>query len=178
MLAQSCKFGVNCCFVGSPRGLHLSACASDFWICHSPPPLTQFAQKRCQSTGLELRILLIYLIYRRSGLEIFWRGDPKILIPQNFRFRTPIESSWWEDSKYIFFNRFDTKVTQNSASCSTPLLITNLSLRIQFGEGCPREKLTSLPAKQSHLTLRKPISASTPTFRDLRHALDSCFLLF
>ena len=40
--------------------------------------------------------------------------------------------------------------------------------------GCPRKQLTPLPAKQSHLTLRiKHISAPTPPFCDLRHALDS-----
>ena len=64
MLAQSCKFWVYCCFIGltrSPRGLHPSMCASDFWTCpQTPPCLTQFAQKGCQSTGLELRTLLIY----------------------------------------------------------------------------------------------------------------------
>jgi hypothetical protein len=39
--------------------------------------------------------------------------------------------------------------------------------------GRPREKLTPLQAKLSHLTLRKHTSAPTPPFRDLRHALDS-----
>ena len=41
--------------------------------------------------------------------------------------------------------------------------------------GRPGEKITPLPAKQSHLTLRKHISAPTPPFRDLRRALDSWF---
>jgi hypothetical protein len=41
--------------------------------------------------------------------------------------------------------------------------------------GRPHEKLTPLPAKESHLTLRKHISAFTPPLRDLRHALDSYF---
>ena len=57
-----------------PCGLHLSARASDFWTCPQTPPVTKFAQKRCQSTGLELRI---YLELRGSGLERNW------ISPQN-----------------------------------------------------------------------------------------------
>ena len=37
----------------SPRSLHLSACASDFWTCLQTPPFTHIAQKGWQSTGLE-----------------------------------------------------------------------------------------------------------------------------
>jgi len=43
--------------------------------------------------------------------------------------------------------------------------------------GRPHEQLTPQPAKQSHLALRKHISAPTPPFRDLRHALDSWFFV-
>jgi hypothetical protein len=47
MLAQSCKFGVNCCFIGLT---HPAACTRarvplTFGHVHRPPPLTQFAQK-------------------------------------------------------------------------------------------------------------------------------------
>ena len=65
----------------SPRGLHLSACASDFWTCPQDPPQTEFAQKGCQSTGLELRIPLMYLKFCRSGPVNFWTGGPKNLDP-------------------------------------------------------------------------------------------------
>jgi hypothetical protein len=61
----------------SPRGLHPSACASDFWTCPQTPLLTLFAQKGCQSTGLELRIPMIYLRFRGNAPVKFWRGGPK-----------------------------------------------------------------------------------------------------
>ena len=63
--------------LGSPCGLHPSACASDFWTCPQPPPLTHFAQKGCQSTELELRIPTIYLKLREMAQKCF--GAP----PQN-----------------------------------------------------------------------------------------------
>ena len=83
MLAQSCKFKVNCCFIGL---IHPAACTRarvplTFGRVHSPPPLTQFAQKGCQSTGLELRIPMIYLKFRRSGPVNFSRGGRKTLDP-------------------------------------------------------------------------------------------------
>ena len=53
----------------SPHSLHLSACASDIWTCPQPPPYTQFAQKGCQPTELELRIPMIHLKFRESGPE-------------------------------------------------------------------------------------------------------------
>ena len=61
MLAQTCKFGVDCCFIGLT---HPAACTRArvpliYGHVHRPP-LTQFAQKGCQSTGRELRIPLIY----------------------------------------------------------------------------------------------------------------------
>jgi len=79
MLAQSCKFGVICYFIGVT---HPAACTRarvplTFGHVHRPPPLTQFAQKGCQSTGLEPRIPMIYLKFRRSGPVNFWRGGPK-----------------------------------------------------------------------------------------------------
>ena len=49
MLAQSCKFGVNCWllhWLDSPRGLHPSPCASDFWTCSQTPPLNPICSKR------------------------------------------------------------------------------------------------------------------------------------
>ena len=58
MLAQSCKFGVNCCFIGLTHPTTCTQARVPLTIghVHSRPPLTQFAQKGCQSTGLELRI--------------------------------------------------------------------------------------------------------------------------
>jgi len=44
--------------------------------------------------------------------------------------------------------------------------------------GRTRGKFNPLPAKSSHSTLRKHISAPTPPFCDLRHALDSFFFPF
>jgi len=42
-VAQSCKFGVNCCFIALTHpaacGLHPNACTSDFWTCPQTPPL-------------------------------------------------------------------------------------------------------------------------------------------
>jgi len=42
----------------------------------APPPLTQFAPKGSQSTGLELRIPMIYLKFRTNDPVKFWRGGP------------------------------------------------------------------------------------------------------
>ena len=52
-------FRVNCCFIGLT---HPAACTRarvplSFGHVHRPPSSTQFAQKGCQSTELELRIL-------------------------------------------------------------------------------------------------------------------------
>jgi hypothetical protein len=47
-------------WLDSPCGLDLRACASDFWTCPQIPPFTQFAQKGCQSIGMELRIPMVY----------------------------------------------------------------------------------------------------------------------
>jgi len=78
-LAQFCKFGANCCFIGltHPVACTRARVPSDFWTCPQTPPLTQFAQKRFQSTGLELRIPLMYSKFCRSGPVNFWRGGPK-----------------------------------------------------------------------------------------------------
>ena len=104
-------------WLDSPRGLHPSACASDFWTCPQTPPLTQFAQKGCQSTELELRIPLKYLKLCRSGSVNFWRGGPKNSIPPRPPLSPPppirpvhisIGRSRQEDSKYMILNRFDT----------------------------------------------------------------------
>jgi len=39
MLAQSCQFGVICCFIGLTRPAACTrACASDFWTCPTSPP--------------------------------------------------------------------------------------------------------------------------------------------
>ena len=116
MLAQSCKFGVNCCFIGLT---HPVACTRarvplTFGHIHRPPPVNPFAQKGCQSTGLELRILTVYLRFRRSGPVHFWRGVPKTRThpsppPPPIRLiHISIESSRTEDSDYVIFNRFDT----------------------------------------------------------------------
>jgi len=64
-------------WLDSPRGLRPTTCASDFWTCPQPPRLTQFAQKGCQLTGLEPRIPMVYLKFRRSGPVDFWREGPK-----------------------------------------------------------------------------------------------------
>jgi hypothetical protein len=66
-------------WLDSPRGLHPCACASDFWTCPRTPPLTQFAQKGCQSTGFELRIPMMYIKFCRSDVVNFWRGIQKTL---------------------------------------------------------------------------------------------------
>ena len=77
----------------SPRGLHPSARASDLWTCPQTPPFAQFAQKGCQLTGLELRIPTIYLGFRGSGPEIFWRPPQKLRPPLGST--TPPPSSDW-----------------------------------------------------------------------------------
>jgi len=117
MLAQSCKFGVICYFIGVT---HPAACTRarvplTFGHVHRPPPLTQFAQKGCQSTGLEPRIPMIYLKFRRSGPVNFWRGGPKNSGPSPAPpppaigpIYIPINSSRRQDPEYINFNQFDT----------------------------------------------------------------------
>jgi len=79
MLAQSGKFGVNCCFIGLIHPARPAPERVCLWLfdMSTDPPLTQFAQKGCESTGLELRIPMIYLKFRRSGPVIFWRGGPE-----------------------------------------------------------------------------------------------------
>ena len=72
MLAQSWKFGVNTCSIGLTQS---AACTRarvplTFGHVHRPPPFTQFAQKGCQLTGLELRITTIYLKSRGISPEI------------------------------------------------------------------------------------------------------------
>ena len=57
-LVQSWNFEVNCCSIGLT---HPTACirarvSLTLGLVHRPPPFPQFAQKGCQSTGLELRI--------------------------------------------------------------------------------------------------------------------------
>jgi len=64
MLAQSCKFGVNCCFIGLTRPAACTRARVPLTFGHvQTPPLTQFAQIGCQSTGLELRISMIFLSF-------------------------------------------------------------------------------------------------------------------
>jgi len=79
MLAQSWKFGVKCCSIGLT---HPTACtrarASDFWTCPQTPPLTQFAQRGCQSTGFELRILVIHLKFVGVAQYILGGGPKKL----------------------------------------------------------------------------------------------------
>ena len=63
MLTLSWKFGVNRCSFGltHPAACTQCAFASDLWACPQTPHLAWFPQRGCQSTGLELRILIIYL---------------------------------------------------------------------------------------------------------------------
>ena len=120
MLAQSCKFGVNYCFIGLT---HPAACTRarvplTFGHVHRPSPLTQFAQKGCQSNGFELRIPMIYLEFCRSDPVNFRRGGPKNSghlrpppkhPPPPIRLiYIPIVSSQHQDFEYIIFYRFDT----------------------------------------------------------------------
>ena len=109
MLAQSCKYGVNCCFIGLT---HPAACTRvrvplTFGHVHRPT-FTQFTQKGCQSTGIELRIPMIHLKLRRSDPVQFWRGGPKNSgppwNPPIGPIYIPIDSSRRQDSKYINFN--------------------------------------------------------------------------
>ena len=65
-------------WLDSPHGLHPSACVSDFRTCPQTPPLTRFNQKGCQSTGLELKIPLMYLNFRRIVPGKFWSLPKKI----------------------------------------------------------------------------------------------------
>ena len=69
-----------------------------------PPPLAQFAQKGCQSTGLELGIPLIYLKFRRNVPKI-WKGRPKKLVWVGCRnsvgkLRTINQSQWYSFIPY------------------------------------------------------------------------------
>jgi len=79
MLAQSWKFGGNCCSIGLT---HPAACTGalvplTFRHVHRTP-FTQFAQKGWQSTGLELRFPMTCLEFRMSGPEKIWRPPPKL----------------------------------------------------------------------------------------------------
>jgi len=125
MLAQSWKFEVNYCSIGLT---HPAACTQarvplTFGHVHRPPPSTQFAQKGWQLTGLERRIPLIYLNFRRSGPVIFGRGGPKNSAPPPSPpligpIHLPIKSSRRQETEYIIYNRFDMcrpKVAQNPA---------------------------------------------------------------
>ena len=101
-------------WLDSTRGLHPSACASDFWTCPQTPSFTQFTQKGCQSTGLELRIPMLYFKFPRSGSANFWRPPEKTLDPPSpppppiGPIYIPIDSYQRKHSEYIKFNQFDT----------------------------------------------------------------------
>ena len=91
MLAQSWKFGVDCCFTGLT---YPAACTqarvSGFWTGPQKPPFTQFAQEECQSTGLEPRIPMIYLnsvevAQKKSGQKKLkpHQGPPPLPFPDS-----------------------------------------------------------------------------------------------
>jgi len=65
----------------TPRGPHPCTRGSDLWPCTQTPPFIQFAQKGCQSTGLEQRIPLIYLKFRKSGPKYFREPPQKTINP-------------------------------------------------------------------------------------------------
>jgi len=73
-----------------------------FFDMHTDPPFTQFAPKRWQSTGLELRILVICLKFRGSGPEINWRPPPKKIKPH--RGTTPPHP--FPDLTHIYTNQY------------------------------------------------------------------------
>jgi hypothetical protein len=78
MLAQYCKFGVTCCFIGLTHPAvctRARVCASDFWTCQTPP-FNPLHQKRVSFAGLELKIPMICLQFRGNALVKFCRGDP------------------------------------------------------------------------------------------------------
>ena len=141
MLAQSCKFGINCCFIDltHPMACTRARVLLTFGLVHRPPPLTQFAQKGCQSTGLELRIPIIYLKFRWRGPVNFWRGGtggskklgpPRT--PQNLRFDPYIYQSIALDVRIPIDDFFIdlTRAVQKSksyASCSLPKGLQNFS---------------------------------------------------
>jgi hypothetical protein len=112
MLAQSRKFGVNCCSSGLT---HPAACTRarvplTFGHVYRPPPFTQFAQKGWQSTGLELKIPVIYLKFCGCGPEKNWRSPPpKAQIPSHSTPPSPIQPIYihliaqCQNSDYMFF---------------------------------------------------------------------------
>jgi hypothetical protein len=114
MVAQSWELGVKCCYIGltQARGLHLSACASDFWTRPQVPPSTQFAQKGCQLTGLELRFPMNYLkiievTKKKLGTPRKNKkpagGPPHLPIPNSTYTYSPIDSSRHQVSEYLVF---------------------------------------------------------------------------
>jgi len=109
MLAQSCKFGVNCCFIGltHPAACTRARVSLTFGHVHRSRPLTQLAQKMCLSTGLELRILLMYSRFCRIGPVNFWKGGQKNsapLQPPPLRFDPYIYQSTGLDRNFRVYN--------------------------------------------------------------------------
>ena len=94
MLAQSCKFGVNCCSIGLT---HPAACTWRVCLWHldmsTDPHLNPICKKGCKLTGLELRIPTIYLQFG-NGPEENWRPPPpKKLIPRGTNPPHPLPES-------------------------------------------------------------------------------------
>ena len=101
MLAQSWKFGVNCCSIGLTHPAACTGALVPLTFGHvNNPPFTQFAQKGWQSTGLELRILMVYL----KSVEVAQKktGDPSPQIKLHRRTTPPHPLS---DSTYTYTNR-------------------------------------------------------------------------
>ena len=79
-------------------------------------PFNQITQQECQSTGLELRIPKIYLLFAGSGPEKCWRPPPNFqdpqmttdqLSPQTRLIYIPIDSSRCQDSEYVIYISID-----------------------------------------------------------------------
>ena len=73
-----------------------------------PPPFNQITQHGWQSTGLELRIPKIYLLYAGNGPETFWRPPLKIIkLPQMTTHRFPaFESTTFWSKKLNCYTQY------------------------------------------------------------------------
>jgi len=126
MLAQSCKFGVNCCFIGLT---HPAACTRArvpliFGHVHRPPsPWPNLLKKGSNRLGLSWgfrRYIWNFVGDPYQKTRIPPGGPTTPLPPRIGPIHIPIESFWWGDSEYLILIETCTcrpKVTQIPAFC-------------------------------------------------------------
>jgi len=134
MLAQSCKFGVNCCFIGLTHPVVCTR-ARVLWLLDmsTDPPFYPVYSKRVPIDWAWAEdSKYIFIISVKCPSKILERGSQKVetpLTPPPSRpsrielIYIPIDSSQSQDSDYKIKNAINSwrpKVTRTGASCRSP----------------------------------------------------------